>query len=492
MVFIGYLIAMFPRTSYLRLFAPGFCLIFILSLLPLSAAEKTFRAGAAKIDITPELGVSLNGGMQDRKASLIHDPLHSRAIVLDDGETKLAIVVNDSCMIPRELFDTSKAIAEKATGIPADNMMTSATHTHTAPTVANVFQSSSNPGYREELIIKIAEAIIQANANLEPAKIGWGTGSESGQVFNRRWYMNPEVELKNPFGAKDLAKMNPPAGSKDLIKPAGPIDPTISVLSLVSADGRPIGLLANYSLHYVGGAGGGHVSADYFGVFAKRFSEMIGASTEGDKAFVAMMSNGTSGDINNINFTRKQVRKPAYEQMQLVGDLTAAEAYKVWRQIQYHDWVPLGSKVKPLILSVRKPDADDIAFADQILARHAEKKIPRLATREEIYAGETKSIAQFPPYVDIKLQAFRIGDVGIAAIPCETFVEIGLELRLNSPFQTTWTHSLANGYNGYLPTQKHHELGGYETWRAKSSYLGTNSAHQVVSTLDDLFQQMAK
>ncbi len=454
------------------------------------AADKVFKAAAVKVDTSPELGVSLNGGMQDRTATEIHDPLHARCLVLNDGKNSLAFVIVDSCMIPREVFDTAKLIASEKTGIPTSNMMMSATHTHTAPTSADVFQSDSNGNYKHFLIEKIAEAIVTAHKNLRPARIGWGKGSEPDHVFNRRWHLDPEITLKNPFGREELVRMNPSPGDKSLIKPAGPIDPLVHVVSVVSTNGTPIGVLANYSLHYVGGTLGGHVSADYYGVFARKLASIIGADTGGEKGFVAMMSNGTSGDINNINFYRPRVRKQPYEQIELVGDVVAAEAYKVWRQIEYNDWVPLGALEQEITLATRKPDEADIQYAKDVLERHAVKKIPRLATREEIYAGETMDMTLYPPLVDLKLQAFRIGDLSVAAIPCETFVEIGLELRLNSPFKDHFTISLANGYNGYLPTRKHHELGGYETWRAKSSYLGVDSAHKVVATLTDLMDKL--
>src|SRR5438034_11739997 len=102
--------------------------------------RKVFRAGAYAIDITPrKFPISVNGGMQDRQATGTHDRLHARCLVLDDGQTKLALVVCDSCMIPREILDEAKRLASQATGIPIDKMLISATHTHTAPTVGGVF-----------------------------------------------------------------------------------------------------------------------------------------------------------------------------------------------------------------------------------------------------------------------------------------------------------------------------------------------------------------
>src|SRR5205823_12371130 len=102
------------------------------------------------------------------------DRLHARCLVLDDGASKIAIVVCDSCMIPREVTDPAKLLAQKATGIPPERILISATHTHTAPTVAGVFQSEPDEAYRKYLAEKIAEGIAKAHSQLAPARIGRG------------------------------------------------------------------------------------------------------------------------------------------------------------------------------------------------------------------------------------------------------------------------------------------------------------------------------
>src|SRR5438046_9895880 len=113
-------------------------------LAPAAGAQEkaVFRAGAYAMDVTPtKYPISINGGMQDRQAKGAHDPLHARCLVLDDGATRIALVVVDSCMIPRDVADAAKLKAQKLTGIPPERMLISATHTHTAPTLSGVFQS---------------------------------------------------------------------------------------------------------------------------------------------------------------------------------------------------------------------------------------------------------------------------------------------------------------------------------------------------------------
>ena len=150
--------------------------------LPVIAQAQTdtgriFRAGAATSNITPAVGTSINGNFNDEIVKHIHDETHVRCIVLDDGNTRLAIAVADLCMVSRATLDTAKRRASIVTHIPVENMLISATHTHSGGTACSVFQSDPNPEYLRFLESRIADAVIRANNNLAPARIGWGTGS---------------------------------------------------------------------------------------------------------------------------------------------------------------------------------------------------------------------------------------------------------------------------------------------------------------------------
>lgn len=450
-------------------------------------SERVLKAGAAMSVISPPIGYSINGNFQDGKARHIHDDTHAKSIVIDNGVTTIAFVVSDLCMVYRETLDKAKAKANKFTGIPVENMMMSATHTHSGGTACGVFQSEPEPFYLDFLSERIADAVIRAYNNRVPALIGWGKGSEPSQVFNRRWYMTSDEGMVNPFGGKDKVRMNP--GLKNLKEPAGPTDPEVSVLSIKAVTGEPIAVLANYSLHYVGGTNSNEISADYFGMYSNRMKQLVGEGLK-DKPFVAIMSNGTSGDINNIDFSGASWKPGgAYVQMKRVADMVAGETYKVISAIQYNDWVPLGAAQKEISLKVRKANPQDLAKAKALVGDDM-KKVH--TDRNTVYAREAILLSHYPDQVPLIIQAFRVGDLAIPAIPCEVFVEIGLELKAKSPFKSTFTVSLANGYNGYLPTPKHHALGGYETWRARSSYLETEASPKITATIYPLLDQLMK
>jgi len=433
------------------------------------AAPCQLLAGAATSNITLPLGAT-NGGVIARggPATRVHDELLARCLVLDDGKLRLAFAVCDARMIGRDVLDAAKQLLRQSIGLPADQLLISATHTHSAPGVVGLNRNELDRWYLDFFARRVADGICRAAGHLAPARIGWGFGSRPQHVFNRRWRMKPGSIPPDPFGqTTDQVQMNPPAGSPNLVEPAGPVDPQLGVLSVQHADGRPLALLANYGVHYIGGTERNDVSADYYGVFADRVQQLFSADRL-DPPFVAIMSNGTSGDVNNIDFRSKRGKETPWTRMRAVAFDLADEALRVCQQIDHRDHVELAVRTTELQLGVRRPDAKRLEWARRTIAAAQPSKN---LSRPQIYAQEALELAKYPPTVPVKLQAIRIGPLGIAAIPCEVFAETGLAIKAQSPLKPTFIIELANGFNGYLPTPSQHELGGYETWPARSAYL---------------------
>jgi neutral ceramidase len=477
-----------------------FRVLFSLSCLApaaFAAAPTGLRAGAYAADITPTtLPTPVNGNMKGSFTKTVTDPMHARALAIQDGRAALILCVVDSCMIPREICEAAKAIAAKQTGIAASNMLISATHSHSCATMTPVFQSDPDPAYVAELPVRIAHAMIRAHANLEPAELAWGKDSDPTQVFNRRWFMQAGQTYENPFDSMgDRVRMNPGYKSPEVSEPAGPVDPEVCILAArAKADRRPIAVLANYSLHYVGGLPA--ISADYFGAFARELNRRLATPEDryaGKPAFVGIMSNGTSGNINNANYAgaRPEPRKPG-EQIELVAKSVSDAAMRAWEKLSWQSSAPIASRERDLSLAVRKATPAELERARSVLAATPRDKDGQFSDRKAIYAREATLLDAYPDKVPVKLQAHRIGGLTIAAIPCEVFVEIGIDLKKNKALDEHFTISLANGYNGYLPTPEHHRLGGYETWRARSSYLETNASTVMVKQLKELLAELTR
>ncbi len=434
------------------------------------------RAGAAIVDITPQLfPLNMPGGFNANMAQQAHDQLHARALVLDDGTTTLAMVVVDNLGVAPEVLEETKTIASQQTGIPVDHMLICSTHTHSGPQSNATEGSEPEIAYRKLLVDGIAKSIDQAHAALQPASLGTASHSLPDEVFNRRWFLKPGKMPLNPFGKQDIVKMNPGTSPDVLDRPAGPTDPELTVISVQDSRRKPLALFANYSLHYVGGVGPAEISADYFG----EFSRLMPSRLRADKDFTAMMSNGTSGDINNIPFLVNRPPREPYEQIRIVAQKAADTAWLAQQKIaQHQSEIRLGMLQREIEFKYRRPSDEQVAEAKIVLAASTEEEIKRLPPLAQHYARNVIRAAERKEQtVMVKLQAIQIGDLAVCGIPFETFVEIGLELKDTSPFSQTMVIGLANGRYGYLPTPEQHRLGGYETW------LGTNHVQEDASTI---------
>jgi neutral ceramidase len=433
------------------------------------------QAGAAAIDVSPQhFPVNMLGQFYENFAETAHDPLYARAIVLKNDQSCIAMVVVDNLGVDPAAIEAAKQLAAKQTNIPTHRIMVSSTHTHTAPPTAITTAGTTAAKYRELMINGIAESIVQAHQNLRAVEFGFNAKPLADEVFNRRWHLKPGKIPLNPFGELDQVKMNPGNNTSTLDRPAGPTDPDITIISLRDAKHKPYSLFANYSLHYVGAVPRGGVSADYFGEFARLMPIRLRASAD----FVAMMSNGTSGDINNIPFGSTRPPRERFEQIQIVAQKSSDVAWHAYQEIPEHKThVALNMLQREITLRYRKPTAEQLERAKSILKITDQTELDRLPRLAVPYANRTVIAAARPETVNVKIQVIRIGDLGICCIPFETFVEIGLELKQRSPLPQTMVISIANGRYGYLPTPAQHRLGGYETW------LGTNIVQKNASVL---------
>lgn len=440
---------------------------------------KVFKAGASTSNITPSLGGGIIGEWGTPEATHVHDELHARCLVLDDGSTKLVFIVADLLGIKENVTNEAKRIIEEETGIPASNVIISAIHTHSATSAMGVgemrrqWKADSFDEYQNFIIRRFADAVRIAVNNLEPTRIGWGVGKVPEHVFVRRWKLKEPVI--NPFGEYDKVMMNPGVSNTNKTEQSSEADPDVTFISVQSTEGRPIALYANYGLHYVGGTPTGHISADYFAIFADRIQELLDADRQ-YPPFVGAMSNGTSGNVNNVDFGRTGPaipRKP-YEKMKIVAEDVAREVFRAHNKIEFHDWVPLSARSEELTLTMRKPTKEMIKRAEKIL--NQPESVKPLHIREKTYAERIlNNFNDVPDKINVILQTFRIGDLGVATSPFETFTDTGFDIKAKSPFTTTFVIELANGYLGYLPTPEEHELGGYETW------LGTSRVEKEAS-----------
>lgn len=464
----------------LRFFTLVVATLVAIPILQHEVRGESFRAGAATINIDPtEKESIIAGGFLEGRGNVLQDSLWVRAIVLDDSTSKLALVVVDTCMMEQGLIDTAKVEASRRCGIPASRMLVSATHTHSAPAAMGCLGTRQDAAYAAMLPGRIADAIVAAHGNLQPARIGWGSIDDWEHTHNRRWIRRQDRKIIDPFGDPNgLANMHPGYQSPDVIGPSGPVDPSLSLISLQTLDGKPIAIYANYSQHYFGTAA---ISADYYGLFCKHVAQLVGEPGDGNGPFVCALSQGTSGDLMWMDYgsPARGVSMAEY------AAEVARYAEKGLDTIQYHSHAELAIEEQLLPLRYRVPDESRRKWAEPIAAK-IENDLPKNVA--EVYAREAL-ILHDRQQTQLKLQALRIGDVTIAALPNEVYALTGLKLKRRSPAQMHFNVELANGAEGYIPPPEQHRLGGYTTWPARTAGLEVTAEPKIVNALVEAMER---
>lgn len=465
----------------------SYCIAFAVAACPVlftAAAEPVLQAGASTIDVSPEKLPAIRNGMFLQAVwAQVSDPLYARSLVLDDGSESIVVCVVDSCMLPTDVCDAIKLIVTERTGIPLDHILISATHTHSAPsTMAMCLGTGKDEEYTKFLIPKVAQGIAAAWEKRKPARAGWTSVEASDFTHCRRWINRSDKTATDPFGDRTVrAMMHPGYENPKATGPAGPIDPELSIFSVVSAENdKPIAALTNFSMHYYGA--GNAFSADYFGEMAKGIESKLGEGA------VAIVSQGTSGDLHWMDYSRPKrtdLNRSKY------AEGLAALAIEAIAGIEYREDVSLDMAEKRVRLKRRVPSQKRLAWAAPInkerQSRPEEERRPN--SQREVYAEQAEWIAANAE-TDVVLQAIRIGDLAIAALPNEVYGITGLKLKAQSPFDATFNIELANGAKGYIPPPEQHALGGYTTWPARTAALEVQAEPKIVATLLGLFEKV--
>lgn len=454
--------------------------------------QQHFRAGAAQVDITPPLGTVINGEFTCRYATKIADPLFAKAVVLQDNNATILIILVDICAMRRGFLDRVKAMICQETGIPPERQLISSTHTHSAGSVEDLLMGHADLTYREWLPEQIVQAAKNAYNNLRAARLGWGTVDQPQHLLCRRYRMEEDYQAINPVtGGLDAVKTNPFGDEHRITKATTTPDPELCYLAVQGLDGQWISLLGNYSLHYVGDCARGTISADYFGYFARSVASQIGAGED----FVGMMSNGTSGEINIWDFQNTdRYPKGDHEKSKLIGEDLASAVVESLNEVEWEEYPSLHTAYTDLELAYRKPSAEELRLAKEIVSG---TDYERIAFGEpefyrQVYAREQVLLAEFPQQAKFPVQSFRIGSGAIGALGGEFFSETGLQLKESASHKHYFTICLANDYIGYVPPLHELEKGGYETWRCRTSCLAANAEEKVRLALTEQLKSHGK
>lgn len=403
--------------------------------------------GVSELDITPPLGSSMPGYFHDRRSTGIIDRLFVKALVMEADGERTALAVLDTILVTADLVKRIRERVGQFTDLLPSQVMVSATHTHTGPPVATTTFMEADENYLSWLATKSADAIILAYRNRQEARIGVGIGYEGDIAFNRRYFMKDGT-----------VRTNPGIGNLDVDRPAGPIDPQVSVVRIDDSNGRPLGVISSYALH-TDTVKGTKYCADYPGELSTVLKRALGEEV------VSIFMMGTSGDINHNNVLGIRKEDFVGDPLQYLkfGRILGGEVLKVREKIKTSAEAPIRSLNALVSLQYRQPTEEQVREAKAAMVQLPVGHVERAFAQELLKANECG-----PGTTDAEIQVIRIGDTALVGMPGELFVELGLALKAESPFGQTLINTLCNGIPGtYICTRQAYEQGGYEpriTW----------------------------
>jgi len=436
------------------------------------------KVGLARTNITPPPGANVPGGFFPRPGMYIHDDLYATAMVVDDGQTCLALVGLDSLSVKHSTVEAGRKLARKLCGIPGQNIMVGASHTHCGGPTCDCLGSRHEKWYCDLVGKQIGAAVAEASRKKVPAQIAIGRGCEDSVAFNRRFVMSDGKETTHP------GKANP-----SIRKPAGPIDPEVGVIAARAEDsGEIIGCLVNYTLHGTLGVGGTGYSADWPYYMREAISGVYG-----EEVLTAFL-NGACGDVTQVDNQSPRPSEFGETWGKQVGRTVAAEAIKVIERLAvesaYTAEAALAVTSELLPIPARPVPDETLKAARKLVKQHQGKP-----TGELIYAQDALTLKEWlktEPQVPAEIQAIRIGPLGIVSNPAEYFCCFGLEIKEKSPFEQTMVVELANGCIGYVSDEKAMgpKGGGYEPRLACSSKLVPEAGKTIVKKSVELLKKL--
>jgi hypothetical protein len=423
------------------------------------------RAGVASLEITPPPGLDIAGSLSPTPSQGTRDPLLARALVLDDGATRAALVALDVLGIERSEAVRARDVVAARTGIPPANVMIACSHTHQGPTTIHYAACAWPDAYMEARPRRIGEVVGAAAASLEPVEWGFALGQE-GSLGHYRRVRLADGRVRNTWQLPEGVVIE---------RALGEIDPDVPVIALRDANAYQA-LIVNYSCHATC-RGDGRWSANYPGYLAASLGQRLGI----DPGHVLY----TAGAAANTNPTAD------YSDAADFGPKLAGAVQPALEGVQWRSSARLVVRERALTLPPRRIDRFPYQHVEDVWNNRGSQLGFALALK--YYANEyAKLVARGPVPIETAIQALALDDVALVTIPGELFVELGREIERRSPFPRTIIVTLANDSIGYIPHRAAFDEGGYETIFASQSRLAPEAGDLIVEAALALLQDVSE
>jgi len=433
-----------------------------------------FKVGFARADLAPVNGLCIAGYFSTRHGTGILDDLTASCLAFSDGERTAVVFTIDVIGISQKYGDELRKLISEKTGLPYEAVYYACTHTHTAPTVTGSAASPRDPEWIAVMFSRIADAAVEAVADLDDAELYTARGKVEGISFIRRYKMKDGT-----------TRTNPGKGNPEIDHPIGTPDEMLQLVKIVRANKDDIAIV-NFQVHpdVIGGC---RYSSDWPGWVRRSFEGAV----PGTKC---LMFNGAQGDTNHISVAADSKIVKGYTHSRHMGLCIAGEVMKLWT---YADKLEGDVKVDfgqyELEVPSHRGKAEDIPTAEKYIAAHeaGEKEvIPSTGmgyTTLIAWAYRVKRLENGPDSFTLHLNAVRFGDIVFAGVPGEPFTDIGRGIKDGSPFYMTLVNCCANGSEGYYPMQSAYDEGGYE---ANTSKFAPGVAERIIEGSVKLLKQL--
>ena len=439
------------------------------------------RLGRAEVKITPPEGMPMGGGFTVRPGKAAHDDLFCKALVFEQDGTRAGLVSCDVESFHRPWIVKARRLITDAGGVPGDNVMITATHSHSGPEMTPIVLAGAAgetkriaDAYHEALPGRIAEAVRLAGQGMEPARVWFGRGSEDSVSFNRRYVMKDGSVKTNP------GQVNP-----DIVRVAGPIDPELLALYFDTPEGKPLATIVNFALHTTSW-GGADFSSDYPGIVARRLAEVKGAD------MTTLFLPGCSGNINQVDVTTKE-RQSGPAVSARIGNILAADVMKLYRKMEPVPAAALRIRSRAVELAPLSFTGAELAAAKRTIeaSRKGGAGGPKYHDIVHAFTGVTATETHGGKPVRTETQAIAFGEeLAIAGLPAEVFTELGMALKRGSPYPRTLVSELANDMLDYIPNLRAFPEGSYEPTTARCAPgCGEHLIQEATSLLVELFRE---
>ena len=443
------------------------------------------KAGFARVNINPMMGIYVPGYYIQRFADGILDDLEVNVLAIEFNDTKVLLINVDNIGMGQGLLADYRKMVSENVGIPMEHILISTTHTHTGARAMKNSQDEFIKSYTEFLGTKIVQAAEASVSDLKETKIGYGKGTAPNVAFIRRYVMRD-----------GSIKTNPGVNNPDIVSPVGNVDESVNIIRF-DREGADTIVFVNFANH-PDTVGGTKISADWPGLLRKKVEKIL----DGTKC---IFFNGAQGDVNHVNVHPKggdlngmfidfdDVAR-GYAHAEHIAHVVTGGVLQAFSKVNYIEIDRIDVKLQKIDVPSNKAPLEELPEAHRINDLHLagrDNELPyegMMLTTVVAEAARKVRMENAPDSFDMLLSAVKIGPIAILGVPGEPFSEIGRQIKETDGYELIIPCCLTNGCEGYFPMQDSYDEGGYE---AKCSRFKAGVGEYIIKEAKELLESLA-